>query len=110
MNDIKKYFTNFPNFFSNRNLQNTNEIENFITPPDNWRIDPFLFYSMDKAVNEILSNSKQKPIFIHGDCDADGISACAVLYNYLKKIGFKVYYHIPNRSKEGHSISEKTID
>lgn len=110
MNSIKKYFINFPDFFLNRNLETINDVENFITPPDIWKIDPFLFYSMDKAVDKILSNPKNKPIFIHGDCDADGVSSCALLYNYLKKIGFKVYYHIPNRSKEGHSISEKTID
>ena len=65
---------------------------------------------MDIAVKEIISNPKESPIFIHGDCDADGVSACSVLYKYLRKIGFKIYYHIPNRSNEGHAISLETID
>ena len=41
---------------------------------------------MDIAVDMILSNPKKQPIFIHGDCDADGVSSCAILYNYLKKV------------------------
>ena len=107
---MEKYLNKFPHFFSNRNLKNISLINDFISPPKEWINNPFLFNSMDIAVDLILSNPKNNPIFIHGDCDADGVSACSVLYLYLKKIGFNIYYYIPNRSKEGHSISKKAID
>ena len=110
MNNTKKYLDNFPHFFSNRNLKDIESINDFIIPVKEWVNDPFLFDSMDIAVDRILSNSKKQPIFIYGDCDADGVSSCAILYNYLKKIGFNVDYYIPNRSREGHIISKKAID
>ena len=57
----------FPHFFSNRHLDNINLIHDFISPPKEWVNDPFLFHSMDKAVDIVLSNPKNSPIFIHGD-------------------------------------------
>ena len=72
MNNTKKYLNNFPQFFSNRNLKDIDSINNFIIPIKEWINDPFLFNSMDIAVDMILSNPKKQPIFIHGDCDADG--------------------------------------
>jgi len=110
MNTVEKYFNQFPSFFINRGFKDVKSINDFIKPSEEWLNNPFNFDSMDRAVSEILSNPKKTPIFIHGDCDADGVSACSVLYHYLKKIGFKVFYHIPNKSNEGHSISFKTID
>ena len=110
MNTIDQYYNQLTSFFSNRGFDDIKSANDFIKPPDKWLNNPFDFNSMDIAVNHVVSNPKKSPIFIHGDCDADGVSACSVLYHYLKKIGFKVYYHIPNRSNEGHAISLKTID
>ena len=107
---MKKYLNKIPQFFSNRGLNSSDLTNDFIFPKKDWVNNPFLFKSMDEAVKMILSNPKNKPIFIHGDCDADGVSACSLLYCYFKKIGFNVFYYIPNRSKEGHSISIKAID
>lgn len=110
MNTLEKYFKKFPDFFINRNINNIESINDFITPPKSWIEDPFLFESMDIAVDRILSNPKNNPILIHGDCDADGVSACAVLNKYLTNIGYNIHYYIPNRSSEGHSMSLKAID
>ncbi len=110
MNEIEKYFNKIPKFFENRGLHSTQFIKDFIEPPNSWLNNPYEFDSMDTAVDAILSNPRKNPIFIHGDCDADGVSSTALLYKYLKKIGFQVYYYIPNRSKEGHLISKKAID
>ena len=110
MKSINKYFEEIPDFFSNRNLNNIASINNFLSPPTSWFNDPFLFYSMDRVVDRIINNPKNKPILIHGDCDADGVSASAVLYNYLNNIGYNVHAYIPNRSFEGHIMSKKAID
>ena len=110
MNEINKYFEKYPNFFKNRNLRNTNSIKNFIDPSSSYINNPFDFHHMEKAVYQIVSYDKKNPIFIHGDCDTDGVSATSVLCNYLKKLDFKIFYYIPNRSIEGHSISKKSID
>ena len=110
MNNIDKYLKYIPDFFSTRQLNSVDSIENFLIPPKEWMNDPFLFYSMDKVVDKIIKNPSKKPILIHGDCDADGVSACAVLCNYLNEIGYNVHSYIPNRSLEGHIMSKKAID
>ena len=85
MNVTDKYLKKFQSFFNNRGLSDIQSIDAYIKPADNWLNDPFNFYNMDIAVDQIISNPKESPIFIHGDCDADGVSACSVLYTYLKK-------------------------
>ena len=97
MNNLEKYLRTIPDFFINRNIKNIDSIKKFISPPQTWLLDPFLFKSMDVAVSRILSNPKDKPILIHGDCDADGVSACAVLHNYLSKIGYNIHYYMVYR-------------
>ncbi len=109
MNNLDKYLKYIPDFFSSRQLNTIDSIKNFLIPPKEWMNDTFLFYSMDKAVNKIIKNPSKKPILIHGDCDADGVSACAVLCNYLKQIGYNVHSYIPNRSFEGHIMSKKRL-
>jgi single-stranded-DNA-specific exonuclease len=110
MKNLNRYFKTIPNFFSARSLNDIDSVNNFLSPPKKWINNPFLFYSMDKAVDKIIDNPKNKPILVHGDCDADGVSACAVLYTYLTQIGYNVHSYIPNRSLEGHIMSKKAID
>ena len=110
MKNLEKHFKENPNFFSLRGLDDINSIEKFLNPPKKWLNNPFLFYNMEKAVDKIIDNPKNKPILIHGDCDADGVSACAVLTSYLTTIGYNIESYIPNRSLEGHIISKKAID
>lgn len=110
MIEINKFFKKYPAFFKNRNINDLKYAKNFINPDSEDIENPFEFYKMDKAVLKIISYDKKIPIFIHGDCDADGVSAASVLCNYLKKIGYKIIYYIPNRSTEGHTISKKAIN
>ena len=110
MKYLDKYFEKSPQFFSHRGLDNIDSINQFLSPPKKWLNNPFQFYDMDKAVNEIINYPKNRPILIHGDCDADGVSACAVLTTYLSKIGYNIESYIPNRTIEGHIISKKAID
>ena len=110
MKYLNKYFKKNPLFFSCRGLDNIDSINEFLYPPKKWLNNPFLFYDMDKAVNQIVNYPKNKPILIHGDCDADGVSACGVLTSYLSKIGYNIESYIPNRTLEGHIVSKKAID
>ena len=110
MKYLNKYFKQNPQFFSHRGLDNIDSINQFLSPPKKWLNNPFQFYNMDKVVNEIINYPKNRPILIHGDCDADGVSACAVLTSYLSEIGYNIESYIPNRTIEGHIISKKAID
>jgi single-stranded-DNA-specific exonuclease len=62
-------------------------------------LDPDLFPDMDKAVERILSAVRKKePILIYGDNDVDGMTAAALLTDFLRTIGAKTYVDIPNRA------------
>ena len=50
-----------------------------------------------------------KKILIYGDSDTDGISATALLFLYLKKIGGRVQYVLPYRLTEGRGLNQITI-
>lgn len=58
--------------------------------------DPMTMRDMSKAVARIWDAvEKKEKILIVGDSDADGITATAVLYQYLGSIGADVRYYTP---------------
>lgn len=67
--------------------------------------DPELFPDMDKAVNRILhALEKKENILIYGDNDVDGMSAAALLTEFLKALDANVFFDIPNRSSLKKSL------
>lgn len=67
--------------------------------------NPELFPDMDKAVIRIMEalNSRE-PILIYGDNDVDGMTATALLTDFLTTLGAPVYYYVPNRSALKQSL------
>lgn len=49
-------------------------------------------------------------ICVFGDYDADGITASAIMFLALKKLGANVSVRLPDRISEGYGISKKAID
>ena len=56
--------------------------------------------------------AKDVPIVIHGDYDADGICATAILYQTLTQtLGYtKTMYFLPNRFDQGYGLSKDSVD
>ncbi len=68
-------------------------------------LDPQLFPDMDKAVNRILEALKlREHILIYGDNDVDGITAAALLTEFLRFIGANVFFYVPNRNTLKQSV------
>ncbi|PIS22090.1 hypothetical protein COT50_03855, partial [candidate division WWE3 bacterium CG08_land_8_20_14_0_20_41_10] len=68
--------------------------------------------SLKKAREEILIAIKDnRAIVIHGDYDADGICATAILYKTLTQtLGHaKVAYFLPNRFDHGYGLSPESV-
>lgn len=62
-------------------------------------IEPKLFLDMTNAVKRILKAiKKQELILIYGDNDVDGMTGTALLAEFIKKIGGRVDYFVPNQS------------
>ena len=87
------------------------EIELFLYPERSDYHDPFILKDMDKAVERITEAIvNREKIEIWGDYDVDGITSVAVLYLFfLKWLGLKAEYVIPNRETEGYGLSRKGV-
>lgn len=73
--------------------------------------DPFLFSDMGRAVARLYTAlEKQEPILIHGDYDADGICATAILASLFRILGGKVYTFLPTRAADGYGVSMRAIE
>jgi single-stranded-DNA-specific exonuclease len=96
----------------NRGLQTQSAIDEFLHPDYGQDIhDPFLFRDMEKAVARIFQAIENgEKITIHGDYDADGVSATVIAASTLLALGAEIHVHIPHRSLEGYGLSEKTVE
>lgn len=72
--------------------------------------DPFLFGHMTQAVEAISQALDRKSrIVIHGDYDADGITATALLVLGLRQLGARPEWYLPNRFDEGYGLSARAV-
>ncbi|MFH1292241.1 MAG: single-stranded-DNA-specific exonuclease RecJ [bacterium] len=97
----------------NRGLREQSQIDEFLNPDYLQDLhDPFLFNDMKKTVKIIFEAiKKQKNIVVHGDYDADGVCAAAIIINCLKKLGAKnVSVFLPHREIDGYGINLNTVE
>jgi single-stranded-DNA-specific exonuclease len=72
--------------------------------------DPFLLGNMTGAVEAIKGAiAAGKRICVHGDYDADGISATALAVLILRELGANVEWHLPSRFEEGYGVQRETL-
>jgi single-stranded-DNA-specific exonuclease len=73
--------------------------------------DPFLFAHMEGAVSAISSAiDRGERVIIHGDYDADGITATAVMLLGLRELGLEADWYLPSRFKEGYGLSRVAVE
>ena len=73
--------------------------------------DPFLFAHMEGAVAAISSAiDRGERVVIHGDYDADGITATALMLLGLRELGLEVDWYLPSRFKEGYGLSRVAVE
>lgn len=97
----------------NRGLKTEAQIDDFLNPDYVTGVhDPFLFKDMNKALELIDSCLKNNDkIIVHGDYDADGVDAAAILVLTLRKLGGKnIEVFIPHRETDGYGLNENTIN
>ncbi len=90
---------------ASRNFKSLEEIHEFLYAKLPNLFDPQLFPDMDKAVDRVLEALKKKEhILIYGDNDVDGITAAALLTEFLRFIGANVFFYIQNRNTLKQSV------
>lgn len=93
-----------------RGINTPEAVEAFIT--DEVRFDnPFEIKDMDKAVARITKAVENgEKICIYGDYDADGVTATAILFQYLETVGADVRFYIPSRADEGYGLNLDAVE
>lgn len=72
--------------------------------------DPYLIKDMDKAVERLRrALEEEEPIVIYGDYDVDGVSATAILYEYLTSLGAQVRCKLPLRTEGGYGLNRAAL-
>jgi len=96
---------------ASRNITTPEEADRFLSPKLSNLHPPFLMKDMEKAVERICKAIKcQEEIIIYGDYDVDGITGTSLLLLFLKNVGAKVSFFIPDRTKEGYGLHIEALE
>ncbi len=90
----------------NRGVKTPQEIYDFLNPSISNLSDPFELTGLKSAVERIKEAFRRgERVLVHGDYDADGLSATAIMVYALKELGLDVHYFIPNRITHGYGFN-----
>lgn len=94
-----------------RGVENRSQAEQFFSPSLADLPSPFLMKGMTEAVGIVVGAlAKQTPVIVYGDYDVDGTTGAALLYLFLKKIGFsETYVCQPHRMHDGYGLHLEAI-
>lgn len=98
-----------------KGIQTKKQIDQFLHPvlpmdllAKDVGIDPDALKDAIKRIHKAIQ--AKESIVVYADYDADGITAGAVMWETLWKLGARVMPYIPHRVDEGYGLSTKGID
>ena len=94
-----------------RGLGEADVAEGFLNPSLDDLHDPFLLPDLEQSVDRIVEAlESDEAILVHGDYDADGITAAALLVRFLNSLGaHEVHYYLPHRFEDSYGLSERAV-
>ena len=95
-----------------RGYKTREEVKSFLLPSLKNLRDPYELRQMREAVDLLQETiAKNWRIVILGDYDVDGITATALMLEFLQKCGcLNLDFFIPNRIKHGYGLTEASTD
>ncbi len=95
----------------NRRLHAGEDAARFLEPSLAHLRPPFGLKGMPAAVERVArAIVTGENILVFGDYDVDGVTAAAVLFDFLRNAGGRVSYYIPHRITEGYGLKPDHID
>ena len=95
----------------NRGICTPEEAGAFLNPSLAQVRSPFSMKGINRAVDRIMAAVRRREkVLIFGDYDADGVTATALLFEFLTSLGAEVDYYIPDRLTEGYGLSCEYIE
>ena len=96
--------------FVRRGITTGQNILYFLESDLRFQHNPFLFNSMEDAVERITQAEEEgEKVLIFGDRDVDGVTSTTILYDYLKQRGVDVQCRLPLES-DGYGLSKKSVE
>ena len=93
-----------------RGIDSSDEARSFLRPHLASVHSPFDLPAMQAAVERVeRALAGDEKILVHGDYDADGMSAAALLTLGLRELGGRVEPFVPHRTRDGYDLSDAGI-
>ena len=94
----------------NRGLGAGDDILAFLDPTLERLNPPFELPDLEVAAARLGRAVRQgEPVAVYGDYDADGITATAVLHQFLRELGLTCYPYIPDRLTQGYGLKLEAL-
>ncbi|OHD54617.1 MAG: single-stranded-DNA-specific exonuclease RecJ [Spirochaetes bacterium GWF1_51_8] len=98
------------NVLANRGIETYLDAMEYLYPNFLNLHNPFIFRDIHKAIFKIEETIKNKKgILVFGDRDVDGVTATAIIYKLLDKLGAQVTYRIPE-GYESYGLSKDAVE
>ena len=95
---------------SARGIAETGQARRLLSPEGEPIPDPRLLKDMDRAATRVqLALDRGELICVYGDYDVDGITATALLTQFLTGRGGRVLPYIPCRLEEGYGLNQEAV-
>ena len=95
---------------SARGLDTPEQMTQFLACGEERLHSPFLLRDMDAAAARIgLALERGEKLAVYGDYDVDGITATALLTEFLRDKGAQVRPYIPDRMGEGYGLNRSAV-
>ena len=93
-----------------RGIEDPGQARAFLHPAKEQLYSPWLMQGMEEAVERLLQAIRNgEKIIIHGDYDADGITASVIMVEALQELGARVDYFLPSRFEEGYGLHKDPL-
>lgn len=97
--------------FINRGLKSCEEIDAFVNQSVEGMSDPYAMSGVERAVELLAQASEEgKTVLVHGDYDADGVTATSIILGALRGIGIDARFFIPTRFEHGYGFNPPAVD
>jgi single-stranded-DNA-specific exonuclease len=94
-----------------RGMTEPDSVRRFLRPTLDGLHDPFGLPDMRPAVERIeTALEAEQTIFVHGDFDADGMSATALAVRGLERLGGRVVPFVPHRIEDGYDLRVEGVE
>lgn len=100
----------FAQVLVSRGIKTPQAIDSFLNPHISGLSDPFEIDGVKTAVERVKhAADTNETVLVHGDYDADGLTATAIMVHALRTAGIEVHYFIPDRIAHGYGFNPAAV-